>query len=583
MGGGPEFCIKEILGDPSEAFMSGEERRSLPSLEVTQGPHRAPHRSMLRAVGLKDEDFSKPMIGVASSWNEVTPCNLELDKLELATKEGVGEAGGVALRFNTIAVSDAVAMGHIGMHASLVSREIIADSVEVVAVAERFDGLVTLAGCDKSLPGMLMASARLDLPSVFVYGGTIMPGKYKGRTVTIQDVFEAVGKHSAGQVSDEELYELECVACPGGGSCGGMFTANTMAAASEALGMAPPGSATPPAVDHRRLDFGRIAGELAVRAVETELYPSRILTNAAFENAIATVLAIGGSTNAVLHLLAIAREAKVDLGIDDFDRIARRTPVIADLKPTGRYVMYDLDLAGGIPAVMKELLDAGHIHGEALTITGKTVAENLETTRRDSTYDVIRSAADPLQKTGGMAILRGNLAPEGCVAKVVAHENFTFRGPARVFEGEEAAFEAVTNRHIEPGEAVVIRNEGPRGGPGMREMLAVTAAIQGEGLGDRVALLTDGRFSGATHGMMVAHIAPESAVGGPIAGVRDGDIIVIDVPARRIHVDVDDEALAKRVAEYEPPPPKFTTGALAKYASMVSSASDGAVCVPRFS
>ncbi len=560
--------------------MSQAARPKRPSLEVTQGPHRAPHRSMLRAVGLRDEDFDKVMIGIASSWNEVTPCNLELDKLELAAKEGVAEAGGTALRFNTIAVSDAVAMGHSGMHASLVSREVIADSVELMAIAEKFDGLVTLAGCDKSLPGMLMASARLDLPSVFVYGGTIMPGNYKGQTVTIQDVFEAVGKHAAGEMSNDELYRLECVACPGGGSCGGMFTANTMASAAEALGMAPPGSASPPAVDHRRLDYGRIAGELAVRAVESELYPSRILTKKAFENAIATVLALGGSTNAVLHLLAIAREARVDLSIDDFDRIARRTPVIGDLKPAGRFVMHDLDLAGGVPVVMKELLDAGLLHGDALTITGKTVAENLEGVSRDPAFEVVRPTSDPIQQTGGMAILRGNLAPEGCVAKVVGHEDFTFTGPARVFEGEEACFEAVTQGRIEPGVAIVIRNEGPRGGPGMREMLAVTAAIQGKGLGDKVALLTDGRFSGATHGMMIAHIAPESRVGGPIAGVRDGDVIRIDVPNRRLEVEVDDDTLARRVAEYTPPPPKFPTGALAKYAAMVSSASDGAVCLP---
>ncbi|MER3396025.1 MAG: dihydroxy-acid dehydratase [Acidimicrobiia bacterium] len=561
--------------------MPAQQRKKHPSLEVTQGPHRAPHRAMLRAVGLKDDDFDKVMIGVASSWNEVTPCNLELDKLELAAKEGVAEAGGIALRFNTIAVSDAIAMGHSGMHASLVSREIIADSVEVVSVAEKFDGLVTLAGCDKSLPGMLMAAARLDIPSVFVYGGTIMPGKYKGQTVTIQDVFEAVGKHSAGELSDEDLYKLECSACPGGGSCGGMFTANTMAAASEALGMAPPGSASPPAVDHRRLDFGRLAGELAVRAVESELYPSKILTKRAFENAIATVLALGGSTNAVLHLLAIAREARVDLRIDDFDRIGRRTPVIADLKPAGRYVMYDLDLAGGIPAIMRQLLEAGLLHGDALTITGKTLEENLEKITVDRSSDVIRAVSDPIQKTGGMAILRGNLAPEGCVAKVVGHENFMFKGPARVFDGEELAFDAVTKGIIRPGDAIVIRNEGPRGGPGMREMLAVTAAIQGAGLGDRVALLTDGRFSGATHGMMIAHIAPESSVGGPIAGVRDGDTIVIDVPQRRLDIELDEETLAKRIAEYEPPPPKFPTGAMAKYASMVSSASDGAVCLPK--
>lgn len=553
-----------------------------PSLEVTQGPSRAPHRAMLRAVGFSDDDFDRPQIGVASSWNEVTPCNIGLDGLEVAAKDGVAAAGGIGVRFNTIAVSDAIAMGHEGMRASLVTREVIADSVELVAFAEGFDGLVTLAGCDKSLPGMLMAAARLDRPSVFVYGGTIMPGRVNGKDVTIQDVFEAVGAHAAGDMSDAELDELEHNACPGAGSCGGMFTANTMAAIAEALGMSAPRSASPPAVDHRRIDVARQAGELAVAAVEAELRPSKILTKAAFENAIAVGLALGGSTNMVLHLLAIANEARVDLELEDFDRVARRTPVMADLKPAGQYVMYDLDQVGGVPAVMIELLDAGLINGDCLTITGRTVAENLADATRDDSRRVVKTVAEPIHETGGIVILRGSLAPDGAVAKVVGHPDYTFRGPARVFDDEAACFEAVTGGGIKAGEVIVIRNEGPRGGPGMREMLAVTAAVSGQGLGDDVALLTDGRFSGATHGLMIAHVAPESVDGGPIAVVRDGDMISIDVPNRRLDVEIDDEELKARFEFWEPMAPRYTWGALAKYASLVSSSATGAVCAPAF-
>lgn len=553
-----------------------------PSLEVTQGPSRAPHRAMLRATGFTDEDFDKVQVGIASAWNEVTPCNMGLDELEIYSKEGVAAAGGIGIRFNTIAVSDAIAMGHEGMRASLVSREVIADSVELVAFAEKFDGLVTLAGCDKSLPGMLMASARLDLPSVFLYGGTIMPGKHQGRDVTIQDVFEAVGAHSAGEISDTELDDLEHEACPGQGSCGGMFTANTMAAVAEGLGMSIPGSASPPSVDQRRHEFARQAGGLAVKAIEEDLRPSRILTKGAFENAIAVALALGGSTNMVLHLLAIANEARVDLRLDDFDRVARRTPVLADLKPAGQYVMFDLDQVGGVPAVMRELLDGDLLDANCLTITGKTVAENLGDARRDTSRRVVRPISNPIHETGGIVILRGSLAPDGAVAKVVGHPDYTFRGPARVFEDEQSCFEAVTSGGIKKGDVLVIRNEGPRGGPGMREMLAVTAAVAGAGLGDEVALLTDGRFSGATHGLMIAHVAPESVDGGPIAIIQDGDHISIDVPARRLDIELDENEVKARFEFWEPMAPRYTWGALAKYASLVSSSAQGAVCRPTF-
>jgi dihydroxy-acid dehydratase len=545
------------------------------SREVTEGPARAPARAMLRAVGFSEEDFSKPQVGVASSWNEVTPCNYHLDRLAKAAKQGARAAGGVPVEFTTIAVSDAVSMGHEGMRASLVSREIIADSVELVAHAERFDGLVTIAGCDKSLPGMVMAAARLDVPSVFLYGGTIMPGRVSGRDVTIQDVFEAVGAHAAGRMTDSELAELERNACPGAGSCGGMFTANTMASAIEALGLSLPGSASPPAMDPRRDEYARSSGEAVLGLLGRGIRPRDIITKQALENAIAVVVACGGSTNAVLHLLAIAQEAEADLSIDDFDRVARRTPIVVDAKPWGRFVMTDIDRAGGIPAVMRELLDAGLLDPDPLTVTGRTVGENLESFAPPSDRTVVRPVSDPIAPTGGFAILRGSLAPEGCVAKVAGMHGAVFKGPARVFDREEDAFDAVTGGRIFPGDVIVIRYEGPRGGPGMREMLAVTGAVTGVGLGDSVCLVTDGRFSGATHGFMVAHVAPEAADGGPIALVRDGDEVVLDVPNRVLEVSAD---LEPRLKDWVPPAPRYTTGALAKYARLVSSASRGAVC-----
>jgi dihydroxy-acid dehydratase len=545
------------------------------SREVTEGPARAPARAMLRAVGFSEEDFSKPQVGVASSWNEVTPCNYHLDRLAKAAKQGARAAGGVPVEFTTIAVSDAISMGHEGMRASLVSREIIADSVELVAHAERFDGLVTIAGCDKSLPGMVMGAARLNVPSVFLYGGTIMPGRVSGRDVTIQDVFEAVGAHAAGRMTDSELAELERNACPGAGSCGGMFTANTMASAIEALGLSLPGSASPPAMDPRRDEYARSSGEAVLGLLGRGIRPRDIITKQALENAIAVVVACGGSTNAVLHLLAIAQEAEADLSIDDFDRVARRTPIVVDAKPWGRFVMTDIDRAGGIPAVMRELLDAGLLDPDPLTVTGRTVGENLESFAPPSDRTVVRPVSDPIAPTGGFAILRGSLAPEGCVAKVAGMHGAVFKGPARVFDREEDAFDAVTGGRIFPGDVIVIRYEGPRGGPGMREMLAVTGAVTGVGLGDSVCLVTDGRFSGATHGFMVAHVAPEAADGGPIALVRDGDEVVLDVPNRVLEVSAD---LEPRLKDWVPPAPRYTTGALAKYARLVSSASRGAVC-----
>jgi dihydroxy-acid dehydratase len=530
---------------------------------------------MLRAVGLSEDDLSRSQIGVASSWNEVTPCNYHLDRLAKVAKEGVRDGGAVPIEFVTIAVSDAISMGHEGMRASLVSREVIADSVELVAHAERFDGLVTIAGCDKSLPGMVMGAARLNVPSVFLYGGSIMPGRFQDHDVTIQDVFEAVGAHASGRMSDEELLDLERNACPGAGSCGGMFTANTMATAIEALGLSLPGSASPPAMDIRRDEFARASGVAAVKLLEAGIRPRDIITKPALENAIAAVVACGGSTNAVLHLLAIANEAETELNIDDFDHIARRTPIIVDAKPWGRFVMSDIDKAGGIPAVMRELLEAGLLNGDALTVTGKTVAENLADSAMSSDRSVIHSAAEPISPMGGFAILRGNVAPDGAVAKVAGMHGATFRGPARVFDREEDAFEAITHGRINPGDVVVIRYEGPRGGPGMREMLAVTGALTGAGLGDDVCLITDGRFSGASHGFMVAHIAPEAAVGGPIAHLREGDEVVLDIPNRRLETTAD---LDTRAGEWKPPEPRYKRGVLAKYARLVSSASRGAVC-----
>jgi len=532
---------------------------------------------MLRAVGFSEEDFTKPQIGVASSWNEVTPCNLALGRLAGAAKEGARSAGGVPVEFTTIAVSDGIAMGHEGMRASLVSREVIADSVELVAHAERFDGLVTIAGCDKSLPGMVMGAARLNLPSVFLYGGTILPGQFQGHDVTVQDVFEAVGAHAAGTMSDDDLRELERNACPGAGSCGGMFTANTMATALEALGVSLPGSASPAAIDPRRDEFARASGTAVLNLLEVGITPRDIITKPALENAIAVVVACGGSTNAVLHLLAIAHEVEVDLSIDDFDRIARRTPIVADMKPWGRFVMLDIDRSGGIPAIMRELLDAGLLDGNALTVTGKTVGKNLAGAGAPTNRDVVHTLSDPIARVGGFAILRGSLAPDGCVAKMAGLHDTVFRGPARVFDKEEDAFDAVIQGRIKAGDVIVIRYEGPRGGPGMREMLAVTGAVNGAGLGDHVCLITDGRFSGATHGNMVAHIVPEAADGGPIALVREGDPLVLDIPNRRLDVDVTESELDARMKEWSPPPPRYTTGALAKYARLVSNASVGAV------
>jgi dihydroxy-acid dehydratase len=548
------------------------------SRDVTEGPQRAPARAMLRAVGFSEEDFGRSQIGVASSWNEVTPCNYHLNRLAARAKEGVRASGAVPVEYTTIAVSDGISMGHEGMKGSLVSRELIADSVEIVAFSERFDALVTIAGCDKSLPGMVMGACRLDIPNVFLYGGTILPGKFQGHDVTVQDVFEAVGAHAAGTMSDADLQELERSACPGAGSCGGMFTANTMASAIEALGLSLPGSSGPAAVDPRRDEFATASGVAAVALLKQGVRPSDILTRKAFENAIAVVVALGGSTNAVLHLLAIAHSIGADLRLDDFDRIARTVPVIADMKPWGRFVMLDLDRAGGIPAVMRALLDAGLLHGDALTVTGKTVAENLADVRPPSDDTIVKPVGAPIQPMGGFAIVRGSLAPEGAVVKIAGHGDFVFSGPARVFDQEEDCFDAVTHGRIKPGDVVVIRYEGPRGGPGMREMLAVTAAINGAGLGDQVLLLTDGRFSGATHGLMIAHVAPEAAVGGPIAFAREGDTISLDVPARTLTLDVSEAELSERKRDWKPPQPKYTAGALGKYARLVGSASFGAVC-----
>jgi dihydroxy-acid dehydratase len=549
------------------------------SRDVTEGYERAPARAMLRAVGMTDDDWGKPQIGVASSWNEVTPCNLPLDRLAKQAKEGVRAAGGFPLEFTTIAVSDGISMGHEGMRASLVSREVIADSVETVMHAERLDGMVTFAGCDKSLPGMVMAAVRLDVPNVFLYGGSILPGHLDGHDITIQDVFEAVGARGRGVIDDEQLLAIERAACPSEGSCGGMFTANTMASAIEALGLALPGSASPAAPDPRRDHFARASGEAVVRLTEAGITARRIVTREALENAIAVVMAVGGSTNAVLHLMAIAREAEVELSIDDFDAIGRRVPHIADTKPGGRYVMNDLDRIGGVPVVMKELLDAGLLHGDCLTVTGRTIGEELasmDVAGPDGT--IVHPLSAPIHPEGGLAILRGSLAPDGAVVKIagIPPEQHEFEGPARVFDGEEGAMEAVLTGRIVDGDVIVIRYEGPKGGPGMREMLAVTSAVKGAGLGATCALLTDGRFSGATHGFSIGHIAPEATDGGPIAFVREGDRIRIDVPSRTIDVLVEPAELARRREGWEPLPPRYTRGVLAKYARTVSSADLGA-------
>jgi dihydroxy-acid dehydratase len=552
------------------------------SREVTEGFERAPARAMLRAIGMTDRDWEKPQIGVASSWNEVTPCNMPLDRLAKLAKEGVREAGGYPIEFVTIAVSDGISMGHEGMRASLVSREVIADSVETVMHAERFDGMVTFAGCDKSLPGMLMAAARLDLPSVFLYGGSILPGRgANGEALDITSVFEAVGARAAGSLTDAELALIERSACPTIGSCAGMFTANTMASVSEALGMALPGSASPSAVDARRDGFAVESGRAVVRLLEAGLRPRDIMTRQAFENAIAVTMALGGSTNAVLHLLAIANEAHVELTLDDFNRVGRRVPHIADTKPHGRYHMVDIDAVGGLPTVMRELLEAGLLHGDCMTVTGRTVAENLRTLAPPAPDGrVVRPISEPIHAEGGIAILRGSLAPEGAVVKVAGIDQDHFEGVAKVFDGEDLAMEAILAGEIQPGTVLVIRYEGPKGGPGMREMLAVTGAMKGAGRGADCALLTDGRFSGGTHGFCVGHVAPEATDGGPIAFVADGDRVVVDVPTRSIELVVDAEELTRRRQEWKRPEPRYTRGVLAKYARLVTGAERGAVTEP---
>ncbi|MGT2460957.1 dihydroxy-acid dehydratase [Sinomonas atrocyanea] len=550
---------------------------------VTDGIHAAPARGMLRAVGFGDEDFAKPQVGIASSWNEITPCNLSLDRLAKAAKEGVHAAGGFPMQFGTISVSDGISMGHEGMHFSLVSREIIADSVETVMQAERMDGQVLLAGCDKSLPGMLMAAARLDVASVFLYAGSIMPGWVKledgtEKDVTLIDAFEAVGACAAGKMSHGDLDRIERAICPGEGACGGMYTANTMASAAEALGMSMPGSAAPPSADRRRDMFAHRSGEAVVNLLRRGITARDILTREAFENAIAVVMAFGGSTNSVLHLLAIAREAEVRLELEDFNRIGDRVPHLGDLKPFGRYVMYDLDRVGGVPVVMRALLDAGLLHGDALTVTGRTVAENLaETSPPDLDGKIVRAMDNPIHATGGLSILHGSLAPQGAVVKTAGFDAEVFEGTARVFEREQAALEALDRGQIAPGDVVVIRYEGPKGGPGMREMLAITGAIKGAGLGKEVLLLTDGRFSGGTTGLCIGHVAPEAVDAGPVAFVRDGDRIRVDIPHRRLDLLVDEAELDARRDGWAPIPAKFTRGVLAKYAKLVHSASEGAV------
>jgi len=551
------------------------------SHEVTEGPSRAPARAMLRAIGMTEDDFSKAQVGVASSWNEVTPCNLPLDALAKRCKEGVRAAGGFPMVFNTIAVSDGISMGHEGMRASLVSREIIADSVEAVMHAERLDALVSFAGCDKSLPGMLMASARINLPSVFVYGGSIMPGEHAGRALDIVSVFEAVGAHAVGDIDDAELLAIEQAACPTIGSCAGMFTANTMASVGEALGMSLPGSASAAAVDGRRLDIAYASGTAVMQLLEAGIRPRAIMSHAAFENAIAVVMALGGSTNAVLHLLAIAFEAGVELELEDFNKVAARVPHLADTKPHGNYHMVDIDRIGGVPVLMRMLLEEGLLHGDEITVTGRTMAENLDLLDPPAPDgEVIHAFGDPIHDVGGIAVLRGSLAPEGAVVKVAGLDIDRFDGQARVFDGESPAMEAVLAGRIEAGDVVVIRYEGPKGGPGMREMLAITGAMKGAGRGGDTALVTDGRFSGGTHGFCVGHVAPEAVDGGPIALVAEGDRIVIDVRAHSIKLAVDEAVLAERRQNLEPFQPRYETGFLAKYAALAQGAEKGAVTQP---
>jgi len=548
------------------------------SREVTEGPQRAPARAYLRSMGLRDEDIARPFVGIANTWNDVMPCQINLDAIGRKVREGIRSAGGTPREFNTIAVSDGIAMGHEGMRASLVSREIIADSIELMIHAHGYDALVTVAGCDKTIPGSLMALARLNVPGVFTYGGTMLPGRYEGRDVTIQDVFEAVGAYAAGRIDAAALDALERAACPGAGTCAGLYTANTMASCAEALGMALPGDAAIPTLDPARIDHSVRVGEAALRVLELGIRPRDVLVREAFENAIALDAAMGGSTNAVLHLLAIAHEARVKLTIDDFERISRRTPHLVTMKPAGKYVMSDLHKAGGVPIVLRRLLDAGKIHGDALTVTGARIRDVLRDVSRTIPGDIVARIDRPLSPSGTLAILKGNLAPDGAVVKTALVKHLRHRGPARVFDAEQEAFAAAQDREIRPQEVVVIRYEGPRGGPGMREMLAMTAALVGQGLGDEVALITDGRFSGATRGLMVGHVSPEAWEGGPIALLRDGDVIEVDVPERKLRVELTKADLAKRRKSWRRPKPRYPRGALAKYAKLVGSAARGAVC-----
>ena len=544
---------------------------------ITDGPDRAPTRAMLKAAGFTDEDLRRPIVGVANTWIEIGPCNYHLRRLAAKVKEGIRAAGGTPMEFNTVSISDGISMGAEGMKCSLISREVIADSIELVARGNHFDGLVCLSGCDKTNPGVVMALARLDIPGLALYGGSIAPGHLGEKDLTIQDVFEAVGAYASKRIDAAQLLAVENAACPGAGACGGQFTANTMSTVMEFLGISPMGSNGIPATVAEKDEAAFNAGGLVMELLRRDLRPSQILTRKSIENAIASVAATGGSTNAVLHLLAIAREAGVELTIDDFDRISDRTPLIADLKPGGRFVANDLYKAGGIQLVAKRLIEAGLIHGDTITVTGKTLAEAAQMTKETAGQEVVRLMAQPLKPTGGLVILKGNLAPEGCVVKVAGHERMIHKGPARVFDREEDAFEAVQHGKIRDNDVVVIRYEGPKGGPGMREMLGVTAALVGAGLGDSVALLTDGRFSGATHGLMAGHVAPEAAHGGPIAALRDGDPIVFDIKARRLDVDISDQELKSRLSQWTPPAPRYKTGVMAKYAKLVSSASEGAV------
>jgi dihydroxy-acid dehydratase len=547
------------------------------SAVVFDGPERAFARAYMKGIGFDDDDLRRPTVGIANTWIEAMPCNFHLRGLAEHVKEGVRAAGGTPFEFNTVAISDGITMGTQGMKTSLVSREVIADSIELTARGYQFDAVIALSGCDKTIPGCVMALARLDVPSLMLYGGSILPGRWRGKDVTIQDVFEAIGKHATGEMSEDDLHELEGCASPGAGACGAQFTANTMASAFEVMGISPMGTSMVPAVAAARQEVARECGELVMKVLADDLRPSQVITKESLENAIATVCMSGGSTNGVLHLLAVANEAGIELTIDDFDRISEKTPLLGDLKPGGRFVAKDLYEAGGVPVLAKRLDEAGVLNRDTMTVTGKTIGEEADAAEETPGQEVVRPLSDPLKPTGGLVILRGNLAPEGCVVKVAGEERRKHTGPARVFGSEEECFAVVEQQGIKPGDVVVIRNEGPSGGPGMREMLQVTAALVGEGIGDQVALLTDGRFSGATHGLMAGHVAPEAIRGGPIAAVQDGDTITLDIDARRLDVDLSDEEIARRVEAYEPPEPLYRRGVMAKYAAIVSSASEGAV------